>query len=374
MRVSFHNFSDLHPVGVKDEATKRFVQIMEQNSFIEGAYNQQFEQKFALSQQAKHCMLVANGTDALELCLRAYDVGPGDPVGIPSVSFFATAEAVVNVGAHPVFIDVDPKTCLMDPESLKRALNGPKLKAIIPVHLYGMPAPIKELEVICQPCGTHIIEDAAQAHGTCHQPGRVIGDSNNLVTYSFYPTKNLSAFGDAGAIVTNDTSLVDKIVMLRNHGRTPSGHALIGYNSRCDHLQAAILDLKLDQLPSLTQKRREVARRYCQGLSSLERIRFMPKRFVDLSSWHLFPILLPSSQERDSLRAYLGKCEIDTALFYQKALCDELTLSQYNGEGDAGREFCGTTISLPLHPFLTNDQVDYVIEMVSKWEQQETNG
>jgi dTDP-4-amino-4,6-dideoxygalactose transaminase len=368
MRVPFYNFKELHHKSLQEEAIKRFTQIVEQNSFVEGPYNLQFEERFAKSQQSEHCLLVANGTDAIEIALKAYDIGPGDAVGVPSVSFFATAEAVINIGAHPVFIDVDPKTSLMDPESLKRIVARQGLKAIVPVHLYGMPAPISELERVCSPKGIKIVEDAAQAHGTRHSPDRVIGNSNNLVTYSFYPTKNLSAFGDAGAIVTNDSQILDKIKMLRNHGRSPEGHALVGYNSRCDHLQAAILDLKLEEFPALAQRRRELAGNYLDALSSSKRIRLMPKRFRDLSSWHLFPVLLTGPEERDSLHSYLKESEISTSLFYTKALSEEPTLAQYNGESEAGVGFCATTISLPLHPFMTTEEIDYVVKMINKWE------
>jgi dTDP-4-amino-4,6-dideoxygalactose transaminase len=231
MSVPFYSFNDLDDNVFQEKVLGRFKEIVEAHAFVEGKYNAQFEKNFAEKQKAKHCLLVGNGTDALEIALQAYDVGPGDKVGVPGISFYASAEAIINCGAEVIFIDVDPKTGLMCPESLKRIIKEHKLKAILPVHIYGQPAPIAELEEICGPSDIKIVEDAAQAAGGYLSAGQPIGSSNNLTTFSFYPTKNLSACGDAGAVLTSDDELAEKIISIRNHGRSPNGHALIGRNS-----------------------------------------------------------------------------------------------------------------------------------------------
>jgi dTDP-4-amino-4,6-dideoxygalactose transaminase len=262
MNVSFYDFPNLHNADFKAEILNRYKEIIDNNAFIEGQYNHSFEKKFAELQQTKHCLLVANGTDAIEIALLAEGIKAGDLVGVTSISFFATAEAVINVGATPVFIDVEPETGLICPESLKRVLSQHKLNAIIPVHIYGMPAAIAELETICKPKNIKIIEDGAQSQGGFYANGKPIGSSQNLVTYSFYPTKNLGAFGDAGAILTQDDKMADTIKSIRNHGRSPNGHTIIGRNSRCDHFQAAVLDLKMDKIEQQNIDRKTIAKKY----------------------------------------------------------------------------------------------------------------
>ena len=188
MSVSFYDFKQLHNDEFRAEIQKRFSEIVEKGAFVEGEYNALFEKQMSEMQGAKNCLLVANGTDALEISLKVYDVQPGDLVGVPGITFYATSEAVLNCGAIPVWVDVDPKTGLMCPDSLKRVAQSHNLKAVIPVHIYGLPAPMLEIEKICAEHDIFIIEDAAQAHGALIQGAegsRAVGNSPNLVTFFF---------------------------------------------------------------------------------------------------------------------------------------------------------------------------------------------
>ncbi len=365
MGIPFYNFAALHDASFREEIKKRFSEIIDQNSFVEGKYNALFESEFAALQQSKHCALVANGTDALEIALRAIGVGPGDKVGVPGISFFATAEAVISQHAEVVFIDVDPATGLMSPKSLKNILKTTFLKAIMPVHIYGQPAPIEELEEICQPKGIKIIEDAAQGQGGYLKHGP-IGSSNNITTFSFYPTKNLAAFGDAGAILTNDDAIATKVVSIRNHGRSPNGHILSGVNSRCDHLQASVLHLKLAKINEQNAARKNIAKMYHQQLADTK-LRLVPAELLDRSSWHLYPIGLSSKEEKYALQAFLKSKEIGNALFYEKALPEEKPLQQCAGETAQAIDFAGKTICLPMNPFLNEQDITTVCNAVKEF-------
>lgn len=359
MAIGFYNFQKLHDEKFQAEVRERFNEIISQNAFVEGTYNQKFEAEFAKMQGAKKCLLVANGTDALEIALQAYGVTRGDKVGIAAISFYATAECVINVGATPVFVDVDPATGLMDPKSLEKVLKSHDLKAIIPVHIYGQPAPIEELEKICAPKNIKIVEDGAQAQGGFYANGKPIGSSNNLTTYSFYPTKNLGAFGDAGAILTNDEALAEKITSIRNHGRSPNGHAVIGRNSRCDHLQAAVLHLKLQSIEEQNKDRKVIAKKYMEALKGLP-IRMVPENLLNLSSWHLFPIGLESRELKYGLKDHLASKQIGSALFYEKSLPEEKPIENCEGEKENAIPFAANTLCLPMHPFVTDEDIKTV--------------
>jgi dTDP-4-amino-4,6-dideoxygalactose transaminase len=366
MNVTFYDFPNLHNPDFKAEILNRYKEIIDENAFIEGKYNHSFEKKFAELQQSKHCLLLANGTDAIEIALLAEGIKAGDLVGVTSISFFATAEAVINVGATPVFIDVEPETGLICPESLKRILTKHSLKAIIPVHIYGMPAAISQIEEICKPQGIKIIEDGAQSQGGFYENGKPIGSSQNMVTYSFYPTKNLGAFGDAGAILTQNDHTAETVKSIRNHGRSPNGHAIIGRNSRCDHFQAAVLDLKMDTIEQQNIQRKEIAKKYFAVLKKLP-IELVPEKYLELSSWHLFPIRAKNREEKYKLKDFLTENKIGSALFYEKAMAEELPLTQYAGEKENALNFAARTLCLPMNPFLTEEKIDLVAQTIAKF-------
>lgn len=367
MSIGFYNFHELHNEDFQETILKRFAEIIKKSAFVEGEYNIKFESQFAKMQGAKNCDLTANGTDSLEIALQAYGIGAGDKVAISAISFYATAECVFNVGATPVFVDVLPESGLIDPQSLTRVISDFDIKAVIGVHIYGMPFDIKAVEKICLPKGIKIIEDAAQAAGGFYEDGSPIGSSQNLITYSFYPTKNLGAFGDAGAILSSNSQLSERIKSIRNHGRSPEGHKLIGRNSRCDHLQAAVLQLKL--APSIThnESRKKIASWYFEELKGISMIELVPRKYIGISSWHLFPIRLESKEKKYALKEFLAFKKIGTALFYEKAMPEELPLMELPGERKISLTFAQKTICLPMHPFLKQDDVKEVASAVREF-------
>lgn len=365
MSVSFYDFNNLHHEEFKKEILSRITDIVNEGSFIDSKYNASFEKRFAEIQNAKHCLLVGNGTDALEIALLAYGIKSGDKVGVPGITFYATAEAVLNIGAIPVYIDTDLKTGLMDPQSLKRVTETHKLSAVIPVHIYGLPAPILEIEKICDPLEIKIVEDAAQAQGGSYVDGGPIGSSKNLTTFSFYPTKNLSAFGDAGCILTQDDNLKEEIITIRNHGRGNSNR--LGRNSRCDHVQAAVLDLKLDEIKKLNQQRKEVASNYLNELKGIQEIEILDGKFINCSSWHLFPIKVKDEKIRKELQAFLADKKIGNTPFYERTLSQEKSLGGYEGENENSLNLAGRVICLPMHPFLSKEDISFVSTAIKEY-------
>lgn len=363
MSIPFYNFEELHHDKFRGEIKERISKIIDQGSFVEGEYNGLFEKEFAQKQKSKHCLLVANGTDALEISLLAYGIKPGDKVGIPGITFYASGEAVLNIGAIPVHIDIDPTSGLMCPESLERILKDHDLKAVMPVHIYGLPANIDAIEKICAPKDIKIVEDAAQAQGTFLSKGNPVGSSNNLTTFSFYPTKNLSAFGDAGCILFQDDSLVEKIIAIRNHGR--GSDKLLGRNSRCDHIQAAVLQLKLAEVDGLNQNRKAIAKKYHELLEGLP-FELLDSKFLELSSWHLYPIQFESVANREKAQKALQEKKIGCTAFYEKSMADEKVLSQFEGESTNARDFAGKTLCLPIHPFLKEDDQKVIADVLKK--------
>ena len=359
MKVHLYNFSQPDDEVFKRRIIDRITGIIEAESFIEGPYNLQFEKAFAHRQHAKHCLLVANGTDALEIALKASGIGPGDRVAVPSITFWATAEAVLNVGAEPVFVDVLEETGLIDPDSLGSAIDKYRLSAAIAVHIYGLPADMARIRALCKSKGVALIEDAAQAHGTTVD-AKPVGHGPNPTTFSFYPTKNIGAFGDAGCILTDDDGFAQRVQALRNHGR--GNDDLLGRNSRCDHIQAAVLDLKLRHAEELHQNRRRAASWYYEHLRGLP-LRAVADSYLKTSSWYLFPVFFEEADTVEALQAFLTKKGIGSAPFYQKALPDEKPLSRYADDGSHNaRLLAGRTLCLPMHPYLKREDIIYVCE------------
>ncbi|GAB4017876.1 MAG: DegT/DnrJ/EryC1/StrS family aminotransferase [Bdellovibrio sp.] len=363
MQVPFYNFAALHDHNFRQEANQRLAKILETNTFIEGEYNQAFEQKFAKMQGAKHCLMVANGTDALEIALLVHNIGPGDKVGVPGITFYATVEAILNVGATPVFIDVNLDSGLIDPESLERMIKAHDIKAVMPVHIYGLPAPIAEIEKICRPKNIHVIEDAAQAQGT-FLGDRPVGSTQNMVTFSFYPTKNLGAAGDAGAILCQDDEQARIIKVIRNHGRGDDSR--LGRNSRCDHMQAALLEMKLPVIEEQNRMRKKCAEMYHQALGQLP-VKLLDKKFLAQSSWHLYPIHLGSPQERMQLQEHLKSKNIGTQPFYDYCLSSMKSIAHFSGEDKNAKALMGRVLCLPMNPFLSKEEIDYVASSISEF-------
>lgn len=365
MKIAPYNFTALHDEQYRREYLSRVEEILKNNSFIEGPYNESFEKEFANAHGVSHCLLVANGTDALEISLKVLGVQPGDLVGVPGITFYATAEAVLNIGAKPVLIDIDEATGLMCLNSLKEVHQNHPLKAIIPVHIYGLPVSMEGINSFCSSEKIAVIEDAAQAHGALYPYNKKpVGHGNNLTTFSFYPTKNLSAHGDAGCILTNDDELARKIIIERNHGRTDE--QALGRNSRCDHMQAAALHLKLKNVDKYNQRRKELAKRYHQNLKELS-ISLIPDEYLELSSWHLYPVQLETSEKRVELAHFLKERGIGSMPFYEKSLQQEPPLAHFPGQYEKANAMAGKRLCLPLHPFLSDEEVDEVSAVVKEF-------
>ncbi len=362
MSINLYDFPSLHPESFQKELSQRFSLILKEGSFIEGPYNQLFQEEFASMQQAKFCQLVGNGTDALEISLLALGIKRGDKVGVPAITFFASAEAILNIGAIPVLIDIDPETALISPASLEKNLVTHDLKAIMPVHIFGLPAPMKELEQICQKHHIYILEDAAQAHGAFYiDSKKPIGSRNNLTTFSFYPTKNLSACGDAGAILCPKAQLESRIAEIKNHGR--GSKEILGRNSRCDHMQAATLHLKLPAIEQQNAKRKLIAKKYHHAFQDIE-LELLPEIYLDHSSFHLYPVRLETPEKRFALADHLKADGIGSANFYDYCLSELPVLKEAPGDIPNALSLRGRFLCLPIHPFLDDRDVAKVVHSV----------
>jgi dTDP-4-amino-4,6-dideoxygalactose transaminase len=307
---------------------------------------------------------VASGTAALELSLRACEIGGGDEVITTAHTFFATAEAISNVGATPVFADIDPATFNLDPDAVESSIT-PRTRAVIPVHLYGRPADLDALVDICRRHGLRLIEDAAQAHGA-RSRGRACGTVGDLACFSFYPGKNLGAYGDAGA-VTGDPSLLARIRKLRDHGRSSKyEHDEVGYGERLDALQAAVLGVKLRHLEDWTEARRRHAATYDRLLAGSSLV--TPSQ--DPRDRHVFHLYVVRSLRRDDLLASLTAAGIGAGVHYPIPLHRQPAY-EARGYGDcrlpAAEAAAGEVLSLPLYPELTDEQIGSVVAEVRQF-------
>jgi dTDP-4-amino-4,6-dideoxygalactose transaminase len=297
------------------EIAERQQAVLEGGRYILGPEVEAFESEFASYIGVDHCVGVGNGTDALAIALRALGVGPGDEVVVPSITFFATVEPVVTIGATPVFCDVDERTWCMTAATAKPAITD-RTKALLPVHLFGNPAPLTDLVDLAQPRGIKVLEDAAQAHGA-RLDGRLAGSLGDASTFSFFPSKNLGAFGDGGAVLTDDPAVEAAARRLRFHGSEDKRHHTeSGYNSRLDEIQAASLRVLLPHLPEWTNARREAAESYRRaGLDEI--VRIQAEAPAGESCWHLFVVATP---ERDRLRQALNEAGIGARPYYEVPL------------------------------------------------------
>jgi dTDP-3-amino-3,4,6-trideoxy-alpha-D-glucose transaminase len=337
--------------------------VLERGWFVLGPEVEAFEREFAAWLGARHAVGVGNGTSAIEIALRALGVGPGDEVVTVSHTATFTALGIAATGAAPVFVDVDEQTQTMSPDALARAIS-PKTKAIVPVHLYGVPADLERLEAVAKPLGLPIVEDAAQAHGAKLQ-SRKVGTIGAAGCFSFYPSKNLGAFGDGGAVVTNDAALADRIRSIRNGGQTDRyTHAYLGVNSRLDELQAAILRALLAELDPMNERRRAIAARYRAALAGLPGLGLPADDLPDrASAWHLFVV---RHAKRDALREELGKLGIQALVHYPIPSHLQPAFAPARGSLPVSERLAREVLSLPLHPELEEAEVEAVIEGVRR--------
>lgn len=346
---------------MKPEMDKVISVVIEDGKFIGGDKVNSFSQEFARYCSAGYCVPCGNGTDALEIALKVLQIGKGDEVIIPAFTFIATLEAVCQSGATPVLCDIDPATYLIDINNCQELISS-KTKAIIPVHLYGLMADVASLQELCRKNSLYLIEDAAQAHGASRNNIRS-GSTGDFSTFSFYPGKNLGAFGDAGAILTNYANYAQHATKIANHGRLAKyDHDIIGRNSRMDTLQAAILSLKLKYLDDWNQSRQNLARRYFSNLSNVEGL-VLPKVPEEaIHVFHLFVVRIKGSK-RSELRKFLAAKGIETGIHYPialsklKATIEELGI---NASCPVAENAASEVLSLPMFPELAFEQVDEV--------------
>ncbi|MEL7371904.1 MAG: DegT/DnrJ/EryC1/StrS family aminotransferase [Myxococcota bacterium] len=341
--------------------------------YILGKEVDQFEKSFADWTHRKHVVGCANGMDALEMGLRAAGIKPGDAVLTTPLSAFATALCIVRAGGEPVYCDVDAHG-LLDPEQVRRALKEhPKIRFIMPVHLFGHVADLDALGDITREHGITMIEDAAQAHGA-QRNGVRAGDVGRATGFSFYPTKNLGAIGDAGALATDDPEIAQAVHTLRNYGQSKKYvHDEIGLNSRLDELHAAIMnEAFLPRLADWTARRRAIARAYLDGISN-PRIQLLPGPDHDGSVWHLFPVMVAENADRDAFMAHLRQAGVQAGQHYPKLMPHQRAMTERSepprvvGELPIAQSFADREVSLPIHPYLTDDEVKHVIDTVDQW-------
>ncbi len=340
-----------------DSAIRRVVDSAE---FILGKEVTAFEKEFAAFCQAAYAVGISSGTEALHLALHACSIRSGDEVITTPFTFTATAEAISMCGARPVFVDIDPNTFNIDPIRIEQAIT-PRTKAIVPVHLYGRVAPMPEICNIAHRHGLLVIEDAAQAHGATLN-GKAVGQFGHVAAFSFYPGKNLGAYGDAGAIVTNDKNIADHVRMLRDHGRTGKyEHQLVGFGARLDALQAAILRSKLKYLAEWNEARRRRAIYYQQRLKGHSHI-ITP--FLSPAADHVYHLFVIRVPDRDRVLAGLKARDIGAGVHYPIPLHMQpayASLGYHLGDLPVSEQASHEVLSLPLYPEMTDEQADRVL-------------
>jgi dTDP-4-amino-4,6-dideoxygalactose transaminase len=360
MKIPFLELAPTY-LELKQEIDAAMHRVLEKGWYILGDEVAAFEREFAAYVDAEHCVGVGNGLEALRLVLMAWDIGPGDEVIVPSNTYIATALAASEVGATVVFVEPDPSTHNLDPARVEAAITD-RTRVIIPVHLYGLPADMEPINEIARKRGIKVLEDAAQAHGAEYR-GRKCGVLGDAAGFSFYPGKNLGAFGDAGAVTTNDAAVADKVRVLRNYGsRVKYRNELRGVNSRLDELQAAILRVKLRHLEEWNARRRALVARYLEGLKPIRDITLPVEPAGFRSVWHLFVI---RCSHRDELEAYLRGEGIGTLIHYpvppyRQPAYGNLRLKP--GTFPLADLLATEVLSLPLGPHLNEHSASVVIE------------
>ena len=349
---------------IKDEIDRAIQAVINRADFVGGIAVDEFEKAFAEFSGIRYVVGVANGTDAIHLTLRTCGIGRGDEVITAVNTFIATSEAITAAGAKPVFVDNDPMTYTIDATKIEEKITS-RTKAIIPVHLYGQPADMNAIQQIAKKHNLIVIEDAAQAHGALYN-GMSVGGFGKAACFSFYPGKNLGAYGDAGAVATNDKEFAAQVRMLANHGRLEKyEHKLEGYNSRLDTLQAAILTVKLGHLKEWTKRRQYLASHYTELFRGLEFIKTPSTRRGSTHVYHLYVVRV---QKREMIQKKLKKQGIATGIHYPIPLHLQPAYQYLNlrrGEFPVAEGYAPQILSLPLYPELTESQLEYIAHTVT---------
>jgi len=358
--ISFLDLGAVHH-SIRDSLDQAYRRVMDSGCFITGSELDAFEKEFAGYCGVKHCIGVGNGLDALHLLLRAYGIGPGDEVIVPSNTFIATWLAVTQCGATPVPVEPDVNTHNIDPSLISAAITK-RTRAIMPVHLYGMTADMDPINEIAQKHGLIVIEDAAQAQGARYK-GRRAGSLGHAAGTSFYPGKNLGALGDGGAVLTSDDVIAEKVKQLRSYGsKVKYQHELLGYNSRLDEMQAAFLRVKLQKLTEWNEKRREIATQYSTLLNAAEIVLPQIPDYAE-PVWHLYVI---RNKQRETLKAYLEKQGVSTVIHYPTPPHQQACYQDFKKFPlPIAQMLANEVLSLPMSPALTGSDVEIISEILN---------
>jgi len=358
---------------IKDEVNHSLDQIMSKGHFIGGATVKQFEANLSLYLDVKHVIACGNGTDALQIALMALDLSPGDEIIVPAFTYVATAEVIALLGLTPVIIDVDPDHFNVTYEIIEPYITD-KTKVIIPVHLFGQSSDMELLMDKAKEKGIYVIEDNAQSIGANYiynnKKEKKTGTIGDIGTLSFYPSKNLGAYGDGGAISTDDDELAAKLRSIANHGQSKKYyHDVVGCNSRLDAIQAAILDIKLCHLDNYITLRGKVAERYDIGLKPIGAIKLPYRAEFSSHVFHQYTIIV-KERHRDQLKEYLSKCGIPSMIYYPVPLYKQKAYLQYVQNDfvlPVTKKLCETVLSLPICPELKSDDQDYIIKEIRNY-------
>lgn len=363
MKVPFVDLSLQHS-QISDELNLRLGELFREQSWVLGPEVSRFEGEFARYMNVSECVGVANGTDALELAVRALSLEPEEEVLVPANSFIASAAGVLRAGARVRFVDCDPEHGLLDVEDARRRATA-RTRAVMPVHLYGQAAPMESVLALAKEKGWFVLEDAAQAQGA-RRGGASVGTFGDLAATSFYPGKNLGAYGDGGAVLTRSRGLAEKVRLLRNHGSPAKyAHPELGFNSRLDSLQAAVLSVKLTRLEAWNAQRRACAERYREQLAARCPELGLPSALPGNEHvWHLFVIRVPARFGRDRVLAELQRRGVGAGIHYPVPIPLQGAFASYGhraGDFPAAESMAREQLSLPLFPGLTEEQQDYVV-------------
>ncbi len=364
MNIPFVSFKPMHE-EIESEILSKFKEVYEKNWFIQGEEVNRFEDEFAEFCDSKYCIGCGNGLDALYIILRGYDIGIGDEVIVPSNTYIATALAVSYAGAKPVFVEPDLLTYNINPALIEKAITI-KTKAIMAVHLYGQPADMDKINIIAKKYNLKVIEDSAQSHGALYK-GRKVGSLGDASGFSFYPGKNLGAFGDAGAIVTSDKELADKVRTIANYGSDKKYHHIYkGTNSRLDEVQAAFLRVKLRNLKKWNEDRRKTAQKYIDGFQNLKIEKPIEIDYVK-HVWHIFAV---RTEKRDEFAKYLNDNGIGTNIHYPTPMHMQEAYKDLNiieGSLPIAEKISKEVISLPMWYGIDDEAIKYVIAKINEW-------
>jgi len=351
--------------SIKKEIDAAVSDIIQNGQYIMGPNVKALESEMAAYLGVKHAIGVANGTDALVLALKALGIGSGDEVITSPYTFFASAESISRVGATPVFADIDPETYDINPDEIQKKVS-PKTKAIIPIHIFGQPADMERISDLAEKYHLYCIEDACQAIGSAYKDKKS-GSIGHVGCFSFFPTKNLGGYGDGGMLVTGDDEIAEKIKLLRVHGSNKKYmHSMIGYNSRLDEIQAAILRVKLKYIDDWNKARRQKAKLYKELLQDAP----VTTPYEHKDVYHVYHLFTIQGEKRDELAAYLQEKGIPTGVYYPVPLhLQEVYkgLGYKPGDLPVAENLCAKNLSLPLYPELADDHIEYISAQIKNF-------